>query len=224
MLLENSVLSAHTCAVLFSSACAGSHNDWNNECDIFRASLNSEIPEDWAQSACDDPCWERADLRSMHLDILKPTNGNNYVLFGEGGYVHGAGASFSARVRYLHADSQYFVTPAGRGRPVASRLPSRYGYEESTVHTAELSAMVASLKWRTHGTWNMFVGDRSALFDALREASDPSSIWPSGGSCLPLEGRLRAIMRHMARAWNCKDDMPRLNVDQEQMAHGTLGL
>ena len=98
VLPENSVLSAHTWSVLYPSACADSHNDWINECNIFRASLNSNQLEDWAQSAWDDPYWERADLRRMHLGTLKPTNGNSYASFGDGGYDHGAGAMFSAQV------------------------------------------------------------------------------------------------------------------------------
>ena len=62
----------------------------------------------------------------------------------------------------------------------------------------------------------MSVGDRNALFDVLREAADPSSIWPSRGACLPLEGRLRAIMRHMAGVWSGSDDRPHWKIDQEQ--------
>lgn len=135
MLAANSIVCAHTCAVLYSSACVDSHNDWSNECNIFRASFDSKIPEDWAQTAWDDPCWERADLRSMHLDTLKPTNGNEFALFGDGGIDHGVGATFSAQVRYFHHDSQYVVTSAGWERPVASRLPCRYGYEEKVRST-----------------------------------------------------------------------------------------
>ena len=137
-------------------------------------------------------------------------------MFGDCGYDHGDGATFSLQIRYFCPDSQYFITSGGCERPVVSRLRRRYGYEDSTVHTAELAAMVAALRWRTPGAWNMFVGDRSALFDALKEAADPSSIWPSRGACLPLERRLRAIMRHMAGAWNGSDDKPRWKVDQEQ--------
>ena len=62
----------------------------------------------------------------------------------------------------------------------------------------------------------MFVGDRSALFDALKKTVNTSSIWPSRGACLPLEGRLRSIMRQTASAWNDCGDMPRWKVDQVQ--------
>ena len=60
----------------------------------------------------------------------------------------------------------------------------------------------------------MFVGDRSALFAALRDAADPCSIWPSRGACLPLEGRLRAIMRRMAGSWAGGSDTPQWKEDQ----------
>ena len=42
---------------------------------------------------------------------------------------------------YSQPGLQYFVSAIDFERPVASRLPRRYGYEKSTVHTAELTAM-----------------------------------------------------------------------------------
>ena len=76
--------------------------------------------------------------------------------------------------------------------------------------------MIVVLGWRTPGTWNMFAGDRSALFDALKEAADPSSIWPARGACLPLEGRLRLILQQTAGAWNGDNNMPRWKMYQIQ--------
>ena len=99
--------------------------------------------------------------------------------------------------------------------PVSSRLPCRFEFEESTVHTAELSAMIASLRWCTPGLWNMFVGDRSSLFAALREAADPAALWPSMGACVPLEGRLRAILRRIANSWSGDSSTPLWRDDQE---------
>ena len=149
----------------------------------------------------------------MHLDGPRPTRDFEFELFGDGGYDPKVGASFSAQVRYFQPGRQYFVSAIDFERPVASRLPHRYGYEESTVHTAELSAMVASLKLITPGACNMFVGDRSALFSALNEAADPCSLWPTKGACLPFEGRLRAIMRRIAAAW-CGEGIPQWKEDQ----------
>ena len=135
-------------------------------------------------------------------------------MFGDGGYDHRDGASFSAQVLYFQPGPQYFVSSEGFERPVASRLPRRYGYEDSTVHNAEMAAMVASLRWRTQGAWNMFVGDRSALFAAIRDAADPGSIWPSRGACLPLEGLVRYIIRLMAMAWTGSSGIPQCKADQ----------
>ena len=58
-----------------------------------------------------------------------------------------------------------------------------------------MAAMVASLRWRTQGAWNMFVGDRR-------------------GACLPLEGGLRSIIRLMATAWIGSSVIPRWKADQ----------
>ena len=136
------------------------------------------------------------------------------LIFGYGGYDHSEGSSFSAQVRYFQPGPQYFASSGGFERPVASHLPRRYGYEDSTVQTTEMAAMVASLKWRTQGAWNMFVGDRGALFAVLRDAADPGSIWPSRGACLPLEGRLRSIIRFMAMAWSRSSGIPQWKADQ----------
>ena len=150
----------------------------------------------------------------MRLDAPRPIRDSDFALFWDGGYDPKHGASFSAQVRYFKSGPQYFISAVGFERPVASRLPHRYGYEESTVHTAELSAMVASLRWCSPGEWNMFVGDRSALFSALNEAVDPCSLWPARSACLPLEGRLRSIMRRLASSWIGVCNIPRWKDDQ----------
>ena len=60
----------------------------------------------------------------------------------------------------------------------------------------------------------MFVGDRSSLFAALREASEPASRWPCRGSNLPLEGRLRLILARLSSAWPNVHRTPRWRDDQ----------
>ena len=67
----------------------------------------------------------------------------------------------------------------------------------------------------------MSVGDRTALFAARRVAADPTSILHSSGACLPLEGRLRAIMRLMAMAWIDSISIPQCKADQTRNP-GTL--
>ena len=101
---DNSMVSAHTCASLYSSAVTDSRKDWFNECNIFRVSPNFEIPEEWAQSAWEEPRSVRADLRSMHLDSLIPTRGRECALFVDGGYDHCDGATFSPQIRYFDPD------------------------------------------------------------------------------------------------------------------------
>ena len=83
--------------------------------------------------------------------------------------------------------------------------------------------MIAFLRWCIPGAWNMFVGDRSSLFAALREAADPSALWPSRGACLPLEGRLRAILRRISNSWSGGCNTPVWREDQE-LYHETFDL
>ena len=135
-------------------------------------------------------------------------------MYGDGGYDVKLGASFSAQVRYFQAGPLYFESSIDSERPIASRLPHKYGYQESMVHTVEIAAMIASLRWIAPGAYNMFLGDRSALFSALKEAADPCSLWPTKGACLPLEGRLRAILRRIASAWTGETGIPLWKDDQ----------
>ena len=107
---------------------------------------------------------ENVDLRCSHLDAPRPIRNCESALHVDGGYDVKLGASFSAQVKYFQAGPLYFESSIDSERPVASRLPHRYGYEESTGHTAELAAMIASLRWIAPGAYNMFVGDRNALF------------------------------------------------------------
>ena len=97
-----------------------------------------------------------------------------------------------------------------------ARLPDRFGYEKSTVHTAELTAMLASLRWRKPGQWNMLVGDMSALFNALTHASEINRTWTVKGSCVPLEGRMRKIITELEKAWQGAPPRPKLRIDQEE--------
>ena len=204
VLPDNSCISDHACATLYCLAADDSRRDWSSECNIFRVGIKS-LPEDAHQSAWEHPC----DLRCNHLDAPCSTRDCEFALYGDGGYDAKLGAAFSAQVRYFQDGPLYFESSIYSERPVASRLPHRYGYEESTVHTAELSAMIAAMRWVVPDAHNMFVGDRSALFSALKEAADPCSLWPTKGACLPLEGRLRAILRRIAVAWSGECRIPR---------------
>ena len=74
--------------------------------------------------------------------------------------------------------------------------------------------MIAAMRWVAPGKHNMFVGDRSALFSSLQEHADPTSLWPAKGACLPLEGRLRAILRRLASTWTGECELPFWKNDQ----------
>ena len=60
----------------------------------------------------------------------------------------------------------------------------------------------------------MFLGGRSALLNALQHASETNSWWPIKGACLPLEGRLRNILRIIKNGWTTSATMPPLKIDQ----------
>ena len=95
------------------------------------------------------------------------------------------------------------------------RLPTRFGYEACTIHTAELVAMTASLRWRNDAGWNRFVFDRSVFFNALQHASETNSSWPTEGACLFLEGRLRNILQVIKNGWTTPETMPPCKIDQD---------
>ena len=75
-----------------------------------------------------------------------PTPDCELGLFGDGGHDIVRGASFSAEARPFQNNSSYFTSSLSAVGKVASRLPIRFGYEKASVHTAELSAMIASLR------------------------------------------------------------------------------
>ena len=214
-LLANSWISAQSCASLYRVAVLDRNRDWSTECRLFCVEFANSVSEEWDLSAWENPLATNIDFRAMHLDSPCFIMDNEFALFGDGGYDVFNGAYFSAEIRFFQSGPQYFVSSLTSVPPVSSRLPCRFGFEESIVHTAELSAMIASLRWCTPGAWNMFVGDRSSLFAALREAADPAALWPSRGACLPLEGRLRAILRRIANSWSGDSSTPLWRDDQE---------
>ena len=102
--------------------------------------------------------------------------------------------SDAAQPRLFGKDPNYLNKSSAASRPVLASLPNRFGYEVCIIHTAESAAMVASLRWRSDCVWNIFLGDRNALFTVLQHASDTNAPWHSEGACLPAKGRLRRIL------------------------------
>ena len=92
------------------------------------------------------------------------TTAQDVALYGDGNYIEGSGATYSAQQLIFGNDALYFEKAEPVDAASMARLPDRFGYERTTVHTAELPAMLTSLRWRRCGRWSIFVGDRSALF------------------------------------------------------------
>ena len=98
------------------------------------------------------------------------TTTHDVILYGDGSYIEGSSATYSAQPFKFSGDALYFEKTEPVDTASMARLPDRFGYERTTVHTAELSAMITSLGWRRCGQWNIFVGDKNALFNALAHA------------------------------------------------------
>ena len=83
-----------------------------------------------------------------------------------------------------------------------TQLPRRFGYELTTVHTAEMLGMITGLGWRRRGQWNLLVCDRSALFGAMHRGREQSINKRMQTVCAPLETRLTAMLQDLEGAWN----------------------
>ena len=77
--------------------------DWITECRVFRVEFACSVPEEWDQSACEDPLATYLDRRAMHLDSPRSVMDNEFALFGDGGYDAAHGAFFSAQVRFFQS-------------------------------------------------------------------------------------------------------------------------
>ena len=153
-----------------------SRRDWATECVMFGRLFerNTAVVEDWHSCAWEDPWRPDADQRSHILDAagderLWGLEGG--AMFGDGGFALACGGLFSAQARVFGQLDQYWDDSTPAAAAVACRTPARYGFESVTVHCAEMAALVAALRWRQRGAWNMFVGDRSAFFAALEHGT-----------------------------------------------------
>lgn len=123
------------------------------------------------------------------------------MLFGDGVYNPHDGATFSGQARAFGQGDQYWQHTDPVSDTVAGKLPRRYGYEQSTIHTAEVCGLVASLRWRRPGEWNIFIGDRSALFQIMTKVATKAHTCILGGCCSTLETMLLHIMRELEAGW-----------------------
>ena len=159
-----------------------------------------------------------ADARGAWLDAEVAVGGEHgrLGLYGDGGYNSSDGATFSGQAVLFGSGERYWEESVSACRPVANKLPQRYGYECSSVHNAELAAMVSALRWRRRDRWNVFVGDRSALFAALAGLSGRDVAWAAKGACKPLGSRLKRILLQLADSWRGNAAKPSWRLSQEE--------
>ena len=217
VLPEHAPVAPAACARAASSALSRALSDWRTECALFHAE-NAEISEEWAPCAWEDPWQASCDLRSRHLlQRLPPPRGSEEsALFGDGGFVPPRCATFCCQSRGFGSGDEYWRSAAWASSLLSGRLPARWGWEECTVHTAELFSLVCSLKFRRPSQWRLLVFDRSALFSTLRAAvkSMPAHILSS--SCLTLVTQLRHILLELEKAWSPASPKPSWRLHQEQ--------
>ena len=191
--------SPQQCADATAASLARSRSDWARGCDLFGVH-HLPVTENWSEAAWEDPQDPSNDLRSQHLDSRQQVLPNTDLARGAN-----AEATVAACQARAFAGSHYWTTASEVGPQLAVRLPARYGWEHTTVHTAELLAMLAALRWRRPGEWSLLVLDRASLFPLLRlDARSQARILSS--PCHHLVSRVHAVTGELAAAW--QDDAP----------------
>ena len=203
--------SPQQCADATAASLARSRSDWALECDLFGVH-HLPVTENWSEAAWDDPQDPSNDLRSQHLDNRQQVLPNtDLALFADGGA--NAEATVAACQARAFAGAHYWTTASEVGPQLAVRLPARYGWEHTTVHTAELLAMLAALRWRRPGEWNLIVLDRASLFPLLRlDARSQARILSS--PCHHLVARVRTVTGELSAAWQNNAPAPLWRVHQ----------
>ena len=213
-LFEGAGVSAHTCAAAAGMARDRAMSDWAVECGLAQVAQR-EIPEDWDSRAWEFPDDALVDARSRHLDavIAGFHQNEDCAMFADGGE-DSTCCTYSGQARgFSPAESSWTVT--GRVMPqICGKLPRRFGWENTNIHTSEFLAMLVALRWRRPDRWNLLVLDRSSLFPLLRACAegDPTSLLRF--SCAHLMTRLRAVKRELIRSWSGRDNPPLWRKDQ----------
>ena len=166
--------------------------------------------------AWDNPLNPGSDHRSLLLDsrqLVLPSA--ELALFSDGG-ANTEGTTAACQARAL-GGPQYWRSAAAVGPQLSVRLPARFGWEHTTVHTAELLAMLAALRWRRPGEWNLLVLDRASLFPLLRlDAHTLARILSS--PCQHLACRVHTVTRELSNSW--RDGAPTPLWRTHQLDHG----
>ena len=202
------------CAAAAGEAVIQMRQDWATECGLAQVEC-ADILEDWAPSAWEEPDSIGADPRSRHLDsTLHGLAGLDMGLFADGG-ADAATCTFAGQARSFGVDDRYWEESHSVMPQLRGRLPRRWGWEDTTIHTAEFFAMLVALRWRRLNAWNLLVVDRSALFPVLRACVENGSVGLRKYSCLPLMARLRGVLEEMKDHWSGTARKPVWRRDQE---------
>ena len=220
LLPEHAPVSHSACATAARKALAQSHSDWLVECSIFHVPACPVPDEEWSVQAWDDPWSPGCDLRSNHLLSPEPPGAaylshEDQALYGDGGYSPSVGATFCCQARGFGAAGEYWNTSSWASRMLSGRLPARYGWEPSTIHTAELQALVCSLRFRAMDRWHLLVFDRSSLAHALRVSIEGSLHQLLALSCCPLVLHLKRVLQQLGRHWTGNAPSPSWRQHQE---------
>ena len=167
------------------------------------------------RGAWNDPSGSGADLRSRWLDSPQAvSNGHDcdVALYADGGYTGAIGATFAAQARHFGRLGEYSDSSSPAAPALLRWLP-RYGLYRCGAHAAELAGMLCALRWRRPGEWNMFVGDRSALFSLIHNLPTRKSLLTRRCACLPLESLLLAIVANLRRTGGAR--VPCWRLDQQ---------
>jgi hypothetical protein len=199
---------------------AQSRADSRSELTIFHRDPGAEVSEDWSEDAWEEPWSPAVDKRSRILDAAMPAPFSHldYALYGDGGY-NGKGATSCAQARSSGTGREYWPSSACVSEKLTSLLPLRYGNERPMVHTAEMVAMLNSLRWRTPGGWNLAVYDRSALFHVLNQVCGGNPRAMKGINLAPLACRLRHICMELRDAATALPSPPSWRMQQVHMPH-----
>lgn len=181
-----------------------------------RARPTADVAEDWTDQAWENPLSPSADARTTTLDgrVGLWWDETEVGLFGDGGFDRRRGATFAAQARAFGTLENYWLASRPAADMTASRMAVRYGYKAPTIHTAELAALIASLRWRRPGCWNLFFGDRSALFSAMERAASRSPGARNKLACAPFECRLRRVLAELSDAWEGTPHIPAWRLNQ----------
>ena len=212
---EHAPVSAVACAGAARQALSDSVADWTSECRLFHVAPPQVPPdENWLDLAWEDPWHPDADARSAVLLHPVPTPNEDFVLFGDGGFKSGVGATFACQARGFGSSTDYWGSASWVSDQFSGRLPSRFGWEHASIHTAELFSLVAALRFRKLGEWHLLAFDRMALFHVLETVTSGSLQALLACSCLPLVCHLRRLHAALTRSWECLPSPPAWRLHQ----------